>query len=246
MKRLIAIGASLVFLACSDSNGPNGGPHLSNVAVSFAATSPTSAAPLTAPGGAASAQALVLTSVGIVLREVELKRLEAADCDIDPEPDGCEKFEAGPFLAQLPLDGTVEATFELAIDTGHYVQIEFDIHKVSSGDAQDAAFIAQHPEFADLSIRVEGTFDGNPFVFTTDLDVEQELQLLPVLVIDENTTATNVTVLVDLDAWFRAADGSILDPETGNKGGQNESVIKENIKQSVEAFEDDDRDGSRT
>ena len=35
----------------------------------------------------------------------------------------------------------------------------------------------------------------------------------------------------------------LVDPATANKGGANEGIVKENIKQSVEAFEDDDSDG---
>jgi hypothetical protein len=35
----------------------------------------------------------------------------------------------------------------------------------------------------------------------------------------------------------------LVDPNTANKGGQNESVVKENIKTSFKAFEDEDRDG---
>jgi hypothetical protein len=34
-----------------------------------------------------------------------------------------------------------------------------------------------------------------------------------------------------------------VDPATGNKGGANESLVKENIKQSIEAFEDENHDG---
>jgi len=49
---------------------------------------------------------------------------------------------------------------------------------------------------------------------------------------------------VDLTTWFEAADGNLLDPATANEGGQNESWVDNNIKQSIEAFEDRNRDGS--
>jgi hypothetical protein len=95
----------------------------------------------------------------------------------------------------------------------------------------------------DKSIRVTGTYNGAAFVFESDLDVEQTLQFAAPLVVTDTTTTANVTILVSLAAWFRAQNGSLLDPATGNTGGQNESLIKENIKQSMEAFEDHDRDG---
>jgi hypothetical protein len=80
-------------------------------------------------------------------------------------------------------------------------------------------------------------------VYETDLDVEQEFDLVPPITVTETTGAANVTVLLDLNQWFRDGSGNLLNPETGNKSGVNESLIKENIKQSVEAFEDDDHDG---
>jgi len=43
--------------------------------------------------------------------------------------------------------------------------------------------------------------------------------------------------------WVVDGSGNLIDPRTANKGGANEGLVKENIKQSVEAFEDDERDG---
>lgn len=93
-----------------------------------------------------------------------------------------------------------------------------------------------------MSIRVEGTFDGQAFVFETDLNVEQELNFFPPLVIGESVS-TNITIKVGLDSWFLDANGQTVNPETGNDGEVNENLIKENIKNSIEAFEDKDRDG---
>jgi hypothetical protein len=231
----------LAVAACS-STGPT---QLADVAVSFTANTPTATAALFDGADAVAANALVLSSVEIVLREIELKRVDVSDCDLLGEnADGCEKFEAGPVLVSVPVDGSVSEEFSLNIPAGSYTEIEFDIHKVSSGDEQDAQFLSLHPTFDQLSIRVTGTFDGQAFVFETDLDVEQELNLLPALVIGESTGSTNITVEVGLDRWFLDATGRTVDPATGNKGGQNESLIKENIKNSIEAFEDGDRDGT--
>ena len=242
MRYRSLLGGTLLALAACNSTGPT---QLADVAVSFKATTPPAAAALFDGAEAGAANALVLTSVEIVLREIELKRADVSDCDLLGEnDDGCEKFEAGPVLVSVPVDGSVSQEFSLAIPAGSYNEIEFEIHKVSSGDEEDAQFLAQHPTFDDLSIRVTGTFDGQAFVFETDLDVEQELDLLPALVIGESTGSTNITIQVGLDRWFVDASGQAVNPATGNKGGENESLIKENIKNSIEAFEDDDRDGS--
>jgi hypothetical protein len=257
MKRVTAWSTGLLALAaaaCSDGAGP--GP---SVSLSFATRSSAGAPlarPASAPGAATIALAgdtlsdgantLVINSAQIVLREVELKRQEVTDCDDEPEPAGCEDFELGPVLVDLPLGAGAEEQVTVDLPPGTYTEIEFEIHKVSHDGQEDAAFRAAHPEFAEKSIRVTGTFNGTPFTFESDLDVEQELDLSPALVIADSVTATNVTVRVGIANWFRASNGSLVNPDTGNTGGANESLIKENIKQSVEAFEDRDGDGDES
>jgi hypothetical protein len=238
MKHHIFLVTLIATLSACNDPGPT---QLANVAVSFAAQAPVNAPALDQGGQAPSAAALLLTSASLVLREIELERVDVADCV--GEQDGCEKFEAGPVLVSLPLDGSVSSQFELDIPEGSYDEIEFDIHKISIDAPEEAAFRAAHPEFIGLSIRVEGTYDGVSFVFETDLDVEQELNLSPVLVVGAGSMPTNITVAVGLDGWFRDESGALVNPATGNKGEPNESIIKENIKVSIEAFEDVDRDG---
>jgi hypothetical protein len=187
------------------------------------------------------ANTLTISQVEVVLREIELKRVEAENCDA--QPDSCEEFEVGPILVDLPLNGQTAQAVDVAIDPGTYDEIEFEIHKISNDDEEDAAFRAAHPDFAGKSIRVRGSFSGSPFTYETDLDVEQEFDLSPPLEVGESSASTNVTVRIDISQWFVDGSGTLVDPGTGNKGGVNESLIKENIKQSIEAFEDEDRDG---
>jgi hypothetical protein len=239
----IAVAAT----ACSDTTETylRGG-----VAVSFATRHPTVSAPATTPSLTAAfddttvvgSDTLVITRAQLVLREIELKQLETADCDVEPEPAGCEEIEVGPVLVDLPLAPGAAQQFSVELPSGTYSRIDFEVHKPSDDDPQDQAFLVQHPDFADLSIRVTGTFNGVAFTYESDLDVEQELDLVPPLLVDD-ATATNVTIFVDVDTWFRSAGGGLFDPDSGNKGGDNESEIKENIKQSLKAFEDADRDG---
>jgi hypothetical protein len=238
----------VVALACG---GPTTPTVFKTVQVSFA-TQAAGTATLSRAFGSESAlddtlvvgaDTLVLGSVEIVLREIELKRLEVSDCDITPEPEGCEEFEAGPVLISLPLSAGPESAFALDIPPGTYTEIEFDVHKVSD-DEEDAAFRQAHPTFLDKSIRVTGTFNGQAFVFESDLNVEQELTLSPALVVEDASPPTNITILVDVNGWFRDDLGALIDPATANKGFDNEGIVKENIKNTMEAFEDEDEDGS--
>jgi len=241
--RKTLIAATLPLLAaCSTGTEPTG----TSVSLSFTTRAPSGPAFSIQHGADTLTDAqnqLVITSAQVVMREIELERVDVADCDVEPEPEGCDDFEIGPVLVDLPLNGATEREVTISIAPGTYDEMEFEVHKVNGGDEEDAAFVAANPNFDGISIRVTGEFNGNPFVFTSDLEAEQEFNLNPPLVIDEGVSSTNVTVRVGLDQWFRDAGGNLIDPATGNKGEVNESMIKENIKNSIDAFEDEDEDG---
>jgi hypothetical protein len=248
MNKALGFTMFAAFLAaCSEGTGPGG----AQISLSFSTQSPgaVSASPgmsLSSVAGAPITDGqneLLVTKAEIVLREIELKRVETVDCDSAVDEDACEEFETGPMLLNPPLDGQTEVAVTIPIDPGSYDELEFEIHKVSGDDSEDATFVGTHPQMADLSIRMEGTFNGASFTYETDLDVEQEFDLPEPIVIDENTVTTNVTVRMDIGAWFRDGSGTLVNPALGNKGGAFESLVKENIKQNIEAFEDRDGDG---
>ncbi len=233
---------------CSDGGSPSNQGQLNfNLATKAAAPAVASAAsfgvtsvPETFTDGT---NTLVLNQVQLVLREIELERAEATiDCAVSTSDDACEKLELGPILLDLPL-GTPGAarTFSVEVTPGTFDEVEFEIHKPSSDE--DAAFVQANPDFDGVSIRVTGTYNGESFVFTSDLNVEEEIDLNPPLVTSE-MTATELTLFVNLDAWFRDLSGGLVDPRTANKGAANEGLVKDNIKNALEAFEDEDHDGS--
>jgi hypothetical protein len=236
---------ALAALACDNGTGP----LKTNVQVSFATRGAAGATfAERAPSFALASDTLtdgtntlIIDRVEIVLREVELKQQETVDCDVEPEPAGCEEVEFGPVVVDLPLGRGARQEFSVEIPPGIYRSIEFEIHKVSGDDP--ATFRQQYPYLADQSLRVQGTYNGQAFTFLSDLNVQQRLPFNPLLIITDTTTATNVTILVSIAAWFVGPDHKLRDPATGNKGGVNEGLITENIKQSMEAFEDRDFDG---
>jgi hypothetical protein len=189
---------------------------------------------------------IILRSVQVVLREIELKRVEAAACDAIEGNDDCEEFETGTTLVSLPLGTTAtETVVSVNAPAGMYDELEFKIHKPESSD--DAAFIAANPSFDGVSIRVTGTYSQagarSNFVFTSDLDASQEILLSPPLTVSDGQPA-NVTLRIDIANWFLNVGGTALvDPATANKGQPNEGVVKERIQASIDAFRDDDHDG---
>ena len=189
---------------------------------------------------------LEITSVQIVLREIELERLSDDDCDDLPgADDDCEEFEIGPMLLDLPLDGSVKQVVEAQIPADVYDEIEFEIHKPDDDTPEDLAFLTANPTFKGVSIRVMGTFDGEDFVFEQDMDVEQEIDLVPPLTVAEGSGPIELTLELDVTTWFVRGNGTLIDPQTANKGGPNEDIVEDNIERSIEVFEDDDLDGDR-
>jgi hypothetical protein len=192
----------------------------------------------------AAGNVLSYNRVQIVLREVELENDALEDaCEAATGGDDCAEVEIGPFLVDLPV-GTPGAAraFSAAVPAGTYDEVKFRIREPDD-DAADAAFIAEHPDFTNVSIRAEGSYNGAPFVWVSRLEAELELDLAPALVVGENET-TDLTLLVNLDAWFRDAGGLLVDPTSANEGGANQQLVGASVIRSFSAFEDHDRDGS--
>ena len=233
--------------ACSSE--PN-----SNPVVSFNLAT-RSAAPAVAAIGRPSFEIYTLggttidfTSVRVAFSEIELERLGSpVECDIATiDDDDCEEIELAPRILDLPLTPGARRSISVSVAPGTYDEIEFRVEKLGD-ESDEAALVAANPEFDGVSIRVEGTYDGGSgptaFVFTTDLNEEQELDLASPITVDE-TGAAELTLFVDIGTWFlnRAGDG-YGEPAQANKGGQDESDVKNNIQKSFDAFEDHDHDG---
>src|SRR5512143_5728 len=238
--------------ACSDSSaGGTVSLSLSARAAAGAAAAPAVTGNLAAPAVLAAgdttiitlgSDTIVLRSVDVVLRKIELKRVEAASCDSIADNGDCEEFESGPVLASFPLGTTnTVAAVTVAAPAGQYDKLEFEIHRTDTTSSQEAAFIAANPDFKNITIRVTGTFNHTEFVYTSDLDASQEMALAAPLDVTAGTSA-NLTIRMDVSTWF-VSNGALVDPASAIKGGQNEGIVKENIKQSIEAFEDDNHDG---
>lgn len=166
-----------------------------------------------------------LTEVKFVIEEIELEREIGEIEDF--------KFEE-PFIADLDLGGgpTTLGTFD--VPPGLYEELEIKVAKLPD----------DHPsDMAGLSIRIRGNVieDGSsaPFTFTSDLDEEQETELEPPLVVTAGMGGLAIALVLDTSEWFRDQEGDFLDPRDPANGSQ----IEENIKNSIDAFEDEDEDG---
>ena len=234
MAPLVVVGAA----ACSSSSSPNSRP----VGVSFSSQSPTTVgAALNDVTVTAGANTIVITKAQVVVRRIKLEQAVTATCADDDNrgDDDCAEATIGPVLVTLPLTANTVTSIDASIPPGTYRKIDFRIHK-PGGDANDAAFVAANPTFANNSIRVEGTYNGTPFVFTSTVSEKEELEFNPPVVID--ATNKNITVQIDLSSWFKNGT-TVINPATANPGQPNENQVSRNIRASLRALEDDDRKG---
>ena len=151
----------------------------------------------------------------------------------------CGELKLGPVLVDLPLSAGATQVFSVEVPAGTYDRVEYKIHRPSS---RDTALVAAHPGFDGVSIKVTGTYNGVAFTYVTGLEAEQENELNPPLTV-ATTGATDLTLLMDIDKWFRDGAGKLVDPTTATAGGANEALVRTNIGGSSECFEDHDRNG---
>jgi hypothetical protein len=227
----------LVSAACGDSTNPNSAPITISFSSQSAATASAALGDVTVTSGA---NTLVITRAQVVVRRIKLTQATTTTCaDDDSSSDDCEETVIGPILVDLPLTTTAVSSIPASIPAGTYSEIEFKIHK-PGGDTGDAAFVTANPNFANSSIRVEGTFNGTAFVFTSALSEKQRLTFNPPIVLDG--TNKNVTIQFDISSWFKSGS-TVIDPATANAGGANENLVRDNIRRSLRAIEDDDKNG---
>jgi hypothetical protein len=243
----IALLAASTLAACSDGSGPSTGGQMSFSLATRPATAAASSASASVIGTPETftdgTNTLVIDTVQLVIRELELKRVEATTSCTESGGDHCEKLEVGPLLLDLPLGAGAARALSVPLAAGTYSEVEFEIHQPSEDDASDAAFVQAHPDFANRSVLVTGTFNGTRFSYTSDLNAEEEIELNPALVTTD-TAAADLTLFVDLDRWFRDGTGALVDPATAATGLVNETLVETNIRATLHAFEDENHDGS--
>ncbi|MEP6572338.1 MAG: hypothetical protein ABJD11_06565 [Gemmatimonadota bacterium] len=243
----VALAGSVA--ACSNA----GGPGTAGRAVTFSlATRPVvpAASIAAAPEVFGSGNdTLVIDTVRLVLRKIELERVAGSGvCDsssfeghADDHADHCEEVKAGPLAIDLPLGAGASQQFTVALDTGTYDQLHVRIHELEN-KASDQALLATHPELAGASMMVTGSFNGTPFVYTNAISADMESALVPPVTVGASGTA-DLTLLVDISTWFSNGGTALVDPSTANAGGANEQLVRNNIRNSFKAFEDDNHNG---
>jgi hypothetical protein len=152
------------------------------------------------------------------------------------DDDDADEIRVGPFLVDLTGDalatGGLSKVFDGVVPPGTYRELRVVVDVVPPALAGSDAALA---DMNGKSVIIDGKLDGTAFSFTSSLHAEARRETT--LVVGASTA--NVTLTVDPSGWFKAADGSRLDPTAPSSKAQ----IEANIKASVDAFDDDDHDG---
>ncbi len=192
---------------------------------------------------------LVLQKVQLVFGKMELDRRGDANCvgDVENEDDDrggddhadvndddCEEVSLAPVLVDVPVDDALHPVINVPLPDGTFSQLEA---RLEPAPARFTTFNTNNPNLVGKSVRVEGTFKGTPFVFTTPVRAKLEMEFDPPLVID--ATTRNATVAIDVRKWFLNSSNAVIDPTTATPGSFSLAQIENNIRRSFHAFEDD-------
>jgi hypothetical protein len=207
----------------------------------------TSAATATGYSIKSGTDEILITKAQVVVKNVKLKSVAAVcanddDDDMDgDDEDDCPTIRVGPFLVNVPVNGSDGGRVAVPVPAGSYSAIRFDIHKVSSSDSADRVFRQTNPDFRDISVRLEGTYNTRPFIFTHDVNAKLDVPLSKPVEI--GAAGDNVTVMIDMTTWFTKPSGGLYSPAEGNVPGFVRAKIQNNIRAAFKAFRDKDRDG---
>lgn len=252
-KILVPLAAAAALAACSDSTAPAGAK---TVSLSFSTASTGSAVVQRSAFGpnfniltASGSDTIVISSAQIVFSRIEMEQsgvtcTDTANAGDGKEEGGCEEMSTAPMLVNLPVDSSVVTGVAVAIPSGTYSSLHAKMYPIESSDHEGSgtsAFLTAHPDWAGLTVKVQGTFDGKPFTYTGAPHVEIENEFNPPVNVD--STGINFTMHADISTWFRSATGSLIDPSTATQGTTNAEIVASNIQRSFHAYRDDNRNG---
>lgn len=196
---------------------------------------------------------LLVSKAQLVVRNVKLKSASAVCADDSDDEssssssssrkddDDCVAIRVGPYLVNVPVNGADGARVAVNVPAGTYSSIRLWLHKVTSSDSANLAFRQANPDFRDISLRLQGTFNGTPFIFVNDVNAKLTVPLATPLVV--GTGGDNVTVTIDLSTWFLRSSGGLYSPAAANTSGQIRAQVQNNIRGAFRAFKDQDKDG---
>jgi hypothetical protein len=229
----LAIIALFGFTGCSNSTDPA-------TAGTLSLSSKYQTSILAKTGYMAGFDSIKITKATFLLREIKFKTLSDSSEGL---------YKTTPLIFELNLTGSIQNVGELTVPFGSYNKLEYDIHKAEASDTTGMAAeqrVKMRAFFAGVnkySIIIEGqTYTGGAatnFVYKSSLNVKQKITLSAPLVITESEPTHNGTMIFSSFGWF-LENGTFLDPSDS----RNFTKIDNNIRESIRAIKDKNKDGN--
>lgn len=224
---------AISMVACSNSTDPA-------TTGSLSLSSKYQTTILAKDGNLVSFDSIKITKATFLLREIKYKTQSDSS-------DGL--YKTTPFLFEMNLNGSIQTIGQVNVPFGNYTKLEFDIHKAEASDTtvmtseQRVKMRAFFDGVNKYSIIIEGkTYTGGVstnFIYKSSLNVKQKITLSAALEITESSPEHNATMIFSSFGWF-LSNSSFLDPADSH----NFSKIDDNIRQSIRAIKDKNKDGS--
>lgn len=146
---------------------------------------------------------------------------DSTEHEDDADEAECAPLHVGPVRVNLPLDGSTTVALDALVPAGTYTGVHAKLDSVNvTGVFTDAG----------------GT--AHPFTFAARVVSQIKMEFPSPITVGSGTN--NLTINVDLGAWFTDMTGAIIDPTNPD----NQFKIRQAIRASFHAFQDDDHDGT--
>ncbi len=144
-------------------------------------------------------------------------------------------FKTAPFVLELNLTGTAQTVGVAQVPLATYKRIEFAVHRLERSSIAGLTDTLQFVDFLKderYSVIISGTMYINgkdsAFTYRSKIDAKQQMDIVPNLVVSEQTNSVSTTLQISSANWFKF-NNQLLDPADKN----NEGKIDENIKASI-------------
>jgi hypothetical protein len=224
-----------------------------------AGASPTSSAAAPSASPSPLPAGIELTSLDVAVQELELgdgscgasaSASSAEAGSSDASGDDCE-VEVGPFVAHLDAAalaglaaGKVPQVWTATVPAGTYPELEARICAIDPSSLADESQAALAAAMGGASVVLRGTYqapgsEAAPVPFAISVSACAEIERDVNVSVDATGAISNLTIQVDVGAWFLDASGAFIPPDTAAGA----AAIAARIAASLDMFRDDDHDG---
>lgn len=221
---------TLGLLACEDPTGPPGIALLLQVEVISSAAAPGASSPAGAPAAAPGIESIDVDEVALAIGGLEL---------IASTINGTENFLLEePVVVPLRLSGDPTLALSTPVPTDEYQAIDVFVDKLDPGVPADDVLIDVFPSLEGASVLIRGSLvrDGvsELFEFTSPLSARRQY-MFPAARRFSSTfrSVALYTLEIELDGWFDAGFGELLDPNDA----ADQAAIEANISASFEVVQ---------